>query len=35
MGIYKRGSIYYARWFEDGRLRRQSLGTGDRREAEG
>ena len=35
MGIYKRGSIYYARWFEDGRLLRQSLGTGDRREAEG
>ncbi len=35
MGIYKRGSIWYARWFEDGRLRRRSLGTGDQREAEG
>ena len=35
MGIFKRGSVWYARWFEDGRVRRRSLRIGDRREAEG
>ena len=34
MGIYKRGAVYWARWTEDGGKRWQSLGTGDRREAE-
>ncbi len=35
MGIFKRGSVWYARYFEDGRVRRRSLRIGDRREAEG
>ena len=34
MGIYRRGKVYWARWSEDRKLRRQSLETKDRREAE-
>ncbi len=34
LAIYKRGKTYWARWAEAGRIRRQSLGTEDRAEAE-
>ena len=34
MGLYRRGKVYYARWFADGREHRRSLGTTSRREAE-
>ena len=34
MGVYKRGNIYYARYWQDGRIHRKSLDTGDRRLAE-
>ncbi len=34
VGIYRRGNRYWARWVEDGKQRRRSLGTKDRREAE-
>jgi len=34
MGIYKRGDVYWARWLEDGKQHRKSLGTKQRSEAE-
>ena len=34
MGLYRRGKVYYARWFADGREHRRSLATTSRREAE-
>ncbi len=34
MGLYRRGKVYYGRWFSAGREHRRSLGTSDRREAE-
>ena len=34
MGIYRRGNVYWARWIEDGKQLRRSLGTKNRREAE-
>jgi integrase len=34
VAIYRRGSVYWARWVEDGELQRRSLGTKDRRKAE-
>ncbi len=34
MGIYKRGAVFWARWEEDGKRHRKSLGTKDLREAE-
>lgn len=33
MGIYRRGKVYWARWVDQGKLQRQSLGTSDLREA--
>ena len=34
MGIYKRGAVFWARWEEDGKRHRKSLGTKDLWEAE-
>jgi len=34
MGIYLRGNVYWARWGEEGRLRRRSLETSDLTEAQ-
>jgi site-specific recombinase XerD len=34
VGIYRRGKVYWARWVEDGKRQRRSLGTTDRRQAE-
>ena len=34
MGLYRRGKTYWARWTEGTEVRRQSLGTADREEAE-
>ena len=34
MGIYLRGNVYWARWDDEGKQRRRSLGTQDRGEAE-
>ena len=34
MGLYKRGKVYYGRWFSGGREHRRSLGTTDRRKAQ-
>jgi integrase len=34
VGIYRRGKVYWARWVEDGKPQRRSLGTKDHREAE-
>ncbi len=34
MGIYKRGEVFWARWDEDGKQHRKSLGTKRRSTAE-
>lgn len=33
MGIFQRGGVWYARWWEDGRIQKKSLETRDRQEA--